>query len=71
MQQIFPFAVEGLMGAEPADDWVTHTFVVWVELMVRAPRPPRPPPTPRPASIMDLRAKQTSAPRRWPGRCAA
>ena len=44
MQQIFPFAVEGVVADEPADDWATHTFIVWLELMVRAckPHPCRP-----------------------------
>jgi hypothetical protein len=38
VQQIFPFAVEGILSSEPGEDWVTDTFVVWVELMVRLPR---------------------------------
>jgi hypothetical protein len=45
IQQIFPFAVEGIFADAPEDDWPTHTFITWLELMVRAPagdarRPP-------------------------------
>lgn len=35
VQQIFPFAVEGIFADAPEDDWPTETFITWVELMVR------------------------------------
>jgi hypothetical protein len=35
IQQIFPFAVEGVVAEDPRDDWATVTFITWVELMVR------------------------------------
>ena len=35
MQQIFPFAVEGIFADAPEEDWPTHTFITWLELMVR------------------------------------
>ena len=28
-------AVEGIFDSEPCKDWVTDTFIVWLELMVR------------------------------------
>lgn len=35
VQQIFPFAVEGIFSDDPFEDWPTDTFITWVELMVR------------------------------------
>jgi len=37
IQQLFPFAIEGVLSEDPRGDWATHTFIVWLELMVRAP----------------------------------
>lgn len=43
VQQIFPFATQGIFKSAPGEDWPTHTFIVWLELMVRSvPWPARP-----------------------------
>ena len=35
VQQIFPFAVEGIFASDPEKDWPTEVFITWLELMVR------------------------------------